>query len=78
MVEFELAACREADADLFLATADKQSLQRARAVCARCAVRLECLALALENPFNDGVWGGMTTLERAAFAKRARLGATES
>ena len=39
---------------------------RAKAVCVGCAVRTECLADALDNRVEFGVWGGMTERERRA------------
>jgi WhiB family redox-sensing transcriptional regulator len=36
----------------------------ARAVCAGCAVRAECLAYALTDPSLQGVWGGTSDAER--------------
>ena len=47
------------------------SAQReARAVCSGCPVRLECLADALDNRMDFGVWGGMTERERRALLRR--------
>jgi WhiB family redox-sensing transcriptional regulator len=47
------------------------SAQReARAVCTTCPVRLECLAEALDNRLDFGVWGGMTERERRALRRR--------
>lgn len=38
----------------------------AKAVCQGCLVRSECLAWAMEqDPALEGVWGGLTTKERA-------------
>lgn len=42
----------------------------ARAVCTGCPVRLECLADALDNRMDFGVWGGMTERERRALLRR--------
>lgn len=36
----------------------------ARQVCAGCVVRRECLAEALDNQIEWGIWGGMTERER--------------
>ncbi len=36
----------------------------ARAICAGCPVRLECLAFALANGEEFGIWGGATERER--------------
>lgn len=41
-----------------------------RAVCAACPVRLECLADALDNRMDFGVWGGMTERERRVLLRR--------
>ena len=38
--------------------------KRARLLCAGCPVRSECLAEALDNRIEWGVWGGMTERER--------------
>ncbi len=38
--------------------------RRARALCMGCPVRLRCLAEALDNRIEWGVWGGMTERER--------------
>lgn len=45
--------------------------QRAKDVCAGCAVRIECLTYALTE-FNGawGVWGGTNEAERARMKKR--------
>lgn len=47
--------------DLFPDGADQK---RARLICASCTVRAECLAEALDNRIEWGVWGGMTERER--------------
>lgn len=45
---------------------------RAKAVCAACPVRAECLDYAIERPERYGIYGGMSEEERAA-EKRRRL-----
>ena len=55
------ARCRGMQDQLFPEGADQK---RARAVCMGCAVRSECLAEALDNRIEWGVWGGMTERER--------------
>ncbi len=42
----------------------------AKAVCAECSVRDECLAFALEHPDLTGIWGGMSGQQR----RRLRAG----
>ena len=44
--------------------------REARVVCAECPVRLDCLADALDNRMDFGVWGGMTERERRALLRR--------
>jgi len=43
---------------------------RAKAICVGCTVRTECLADALDNRVEFGVWGGMTERERRALLRR--------
>jgi WhiB family redox-sensing transcriptional regulator len=62
------AACREqAPDELFVRGAEQH---QAKQVCGRCPVRAECLAEALDNQIEWGVWGGMTERERRALLRR--------
>ena len=56
------------DADLWFAEAPAE-LERAKALCARCPIRTECLAGALRRAEPWGVWGG-EILERGAIIPR--------
>ncbi len=56
-----LARCRGLQDDMF---PEGASQKRARTVCQACPVRPECLAEALDNRIEWGVWGGMTERER--------------
>ncbi|TQL70701.1 WhiB family redox-sensing transcriptional regulator [Nocardioides albertanoniae] len=63
------AACREKEPDeLFVRGAEQN---KAKMVCSGCAVRTECLAEALDNQIEWGVWGGMTERERRALLRRS-------
>ncbi len=63
-----LAACRDGDPDdLFVQGAEQN---RAKQRCRGCPVRTECLADALDNRVEFGVWGGMTERERRALLRR--------
>ena len=62
------AACRGTDPDTLFVQGAAQN--RAKAVCLGCAVRTECLADALDNNIEFGVWGGMTERERRALLRR--------
>jgi WhiB family redox-sensing transcriptional regulator len=61
-------ACREEDPELFFPISSKgpaaQQIAAAKAVCARCQVRGECLQFALDNRQDYGVWGGTSEEER--------------
>jgi WhiB family redox-sensing transcriptional regulator len=62
------AACRaEAPDTLFVSGAAQH---RAKSVCRGCPVRTECLADALDNRVEFGVWGGLTERERRALLRR--------
>jgi hypothetical protein len=54
------AACFGADTETFFT----RSTGEAKAVCARCSVRAECLYEALTADEPSGVWGGLTRSER--------------
>ena len=63
-----LGSCSTTDPDaLFVQGAAQQT---AKIVCQRCPVIAECLADALDNRTEFGVWGGMTERERRALLKR--------
>lgn len=70
-------ACRDEDPELFFPVAMSgpalDQISRAKAVCARCPVRAECLAWALSTRQSVGVWGGLTEDERRT-RKRTRGG----
>ncbi|MFJ3763026.1 WhiB family transcriptional regulator [Streptomyces sp. NPDC090080] len=49
---------------------DGTSQRQAKVICWQCTVRVECLAEALDNQIDFGVWGGMTERERRALLRR--------
>ncbi len=61
-------ACRTTDPDALFVQGAAQN--RAKVVCTGCPVRTECLADALDNRVEFGVWGGMTERERRALLRR--------
>ena len=62
------ASCRDEEPDqLFVRGAEQR---KAMIVCLGCPVRMECLAEALDNRIEFGVWGGMTERERRALLRR--------
>jgi WhiB family redox-sensing transcriptional regulator len=62
------AACRSNDPDELFVQGAAQN--RAKQICLGCPVRTECLADALDNRVEFGVWGGMTERERRALLRR--------
>ncbi len=70
------AACRGVDAGYFFAPNyfEKRSEKNAReavakAICARCPVREDCLEYALEVREAHGTWGGLNEMERRALLR---------
>lgn len=62
------AACKDTDPDLLFVQGAAQN--RVKTICAACNVRTECLAVALDNQIEYGVWGGMTERERRSLLRR--------
>lgn len=68
----------EAEADLAIAelffpdAGGKNQAAEAKALCAQCEVKAECLSFAMSTAV-DGIWGGTTAKEREEF--RRRIGA---
>lgn len=63
-----LGACRDDDPDALFVQGALQNQAKKR--CLGCPVRTECLADALDNRVEFGVWGGMTERERRALLRR--------
>lgn len=69
------SACTDADPELFFIErgSPRQMIDDARAVCAACPVKAQCLAWAIQEGARDGIWGGLTPRERGAYARREGL-----
>jgi WhiB family redox-sensing transcriptional regulator len=52
---------------------DGAGVDKARRICATCAVTGQCLEYALEHRIEHGVWGGCSERERRRILKRRRL-----
>ncbi len=63
----ELASCRGRTDEMF---PEPSQQKRARQVCFGCPVRAQCLAEALDNRIEWGVWGGKTERERRRILRR--------
>jgi WhiB family transcriptional regulator, redox-sensing transcriptional regulator len=62
------ALCRSTDPDEFFVRGAAQ--RKAAVICRHCPVVAECLADALGNQMQFGVWGGMTERQRRALLKQ--------
>lgn len=73
----ERAACRGLDPDLFYPVGTTgpalEQVAAAKAICARCPVRDDCLDWALRTGEAHGVWGGTTPEERRYLRRDGRL-----
>jgi WhiB family redox-sensing transcriptional regulator len=69
-------SCRTVDPTLFFHPQNERGLSRlrrdrqAKAVCATCAVRLECADYAIRAREPYGVWGGLTEEDREAIYRK--------
>jgi len=70
------AACQAADPEMFFPVGAHgpagDEIARAKAVCAACLVRRQCLQFALATGQMHGVWGGTTEDERLPHVRRER------
>jgi WhiB family redox-sensing transcriptional regulator len=62
------ALCHAGDPDLLFQRGAAQNV--VKILCRSCPVRTQCLADALDNRVEFGVWGGMTERERRALLRR--------
>lgn len=72
----ELAACQGMNVGLFFAPAVELPSERrareeaAKAVCAVCPVRIQCLEEAMRRRERYGIWGGLSSMERKSAHRR--------
>lgn len=68
------ALCRDEDPELFFPVGNSGpallQIEQAKAVCARCPVREQCLEFALATGQDAGVWGGLSEDERRSLKRR--------
>lgn len=62
------ARCRDGDPDAMFVVGKEQNV--AKRTCMGCIVRFDCLADALDDHIEFGVWGGMTERERRALLRK--------
>ena len=69
------AACRALPTELFFPAGELdneavEQAEEAKAVCATCPVRLQCLEFAIATNQPYGIWGGANTSERRSIRRR--------
>lgn len=75
------SACRSEDPELFFHPSNERGsrksrrIEAAKAVCAQCDVRQQCLDYALRNKEEFGTWGGQSEDERRAMLGQIALSA---
>ena len=79
------AECRGEDSSLFFAPSHPESREektirerQAKAICARCPVRIECLEYAIRIREPHGIWGGLNELERRILIRERERGGLRS
>jgi WhiB family transcriptional regulator, redox-sensing transcriptional regulator len=68
------AACASVAPDLFFPAGETgdalEQAEAAKAICAGCPVRSECLEFAIATRQQYGIWGGTTEVERRSIRRR--------
>lgn len=76
------AACKGLDPAIFYPEiGGNEMADQAKAICAKCPVKTDCLEYALANYEHDGIWGGTSEKERRSLRRarrRAKRGSTSS
>jgi WhiB family redox-sensing transcriptional regulator len=70
------AACKGTDTTVFFPVSDTFAGE-AKAICAACPVAEQCLEYAVQTHQPDGVWGGLTAVERHRLIRRRQKVARE-
>jgi WhiB family transcriptional regulator, redox-sensing transcriptional regulator len=69
--------CRTIDPAMFFPS-DGSGVERARRICATCSVTADCLAYALRERIDHGVWGGTSERERRRILRAQRRDGVEA
>lgn len=73
------AECLNEDPEMFFPVASETTargraeVELAKEVCRRCGVRPECLAYAIINEYDHGVFGGLSENERKRLKRKGRV-----
>lgn len=66
--DWSQANCRDKDPETMFGSNANQKIEKR--ICQLCPVKYDCLAVALDNRIEWGVWGGLTERERRALLRR--------
>lgn len=69
---YESAACQGMGTALFFPAKGHMMAPEVKEACARCPVRAECLAYAIETHQAFGVWGGLSVQGRSRYLRQLR------
>jgi WhiB family redox-sensing transcriptional regulator len=62
------AACRDSDPEIFFPLSYEMGARNAMKHCASCPVSIQCATYAWQNGIREGIWGGMTPIQRYRWA----------
>lgn len=63
------AACREVEGNLWFVEGKGKQYTEARSICDRCSVVAACFEYALRTDQTEGMWAGLSPIQRAALAR---------
>lgn len=72
------AECKGLTDLMFPGRGDNEGHRKAKAICADCPVRAECLEYALTNGETHGTWGGTSERERRRMRRELRVQGSEA
>ncbi|MBI2051355.1 WhiB family transcriptional regulator [Candidatus Roizmanbacteria bacterium] len=64
--------CVGVDPEIFFPNSGDE-VSQAKAICAECYVKVECLEYALKNNEKFGIWGGLTERERRRIRRSGQI-----
>jgi hypothetical protein len=71
--DLSLALCAQTDPEIFFPIkGDQGAAQKAKDICRQCEVQKDCLAWAVANNEEFGIWGGLTPKERRGLRERGK------
>ena len=69
------AACLDTSPDLWFPDHDQPTGNKAKAICAGCPVRRQCLEFGMDPALRDGIFGGLSADQRWKLRKKRKKAA---